>query len=682
MQFFRSLSLGNKLLVIILPFILVCFALLGMLATHKAKDALREETVRQLQGTVTSLSQMVSIAHESTVRDVDVKMAGLLQHYRGSFSLDTSRTVRMGDLDTPLLRLDGAQVNDSYRHVDDFSAQNTGSVATVFVRSGSDFIRIATSLKKEDGARAVGTPLGSSHPAYEPLMRGEAYHGKAKLFGHYYMTKYLPIRDAGNVVVGALFVGNNIDAVVEKLTKTFSSIKVGDSGYVYVLDSGGTKSRGEFAIHPDSKNIGKNVLDFKDTQGKPFFREMLDARTGYLTYWWKNSGESAEREKFAIFATAAEWDWLIACSGYTSELYAAAGSIQRYILGASLLCGVILGILIMGAIRKFLAPLKETAVIIERIAEGDLTVHPPQGGRDEIGEMQNACRRMVARLNEIMRKTAENAGQVSAAADQLRVTSEQMATGTEEVAAQTGAVATASEEMSATSTDIARSCSNAADAADRSNDSACNGARVVQETILGMNSIAEQVRETSRSIGALGARSEQIGHIVGTIEDIADQTNLLALNAAIEAARAGEQGRGFAVVADEVRALAERTTRATKEIGEMIVEIQNETRKAVSAMESGVQEAEKGAASALKSGEALEEILSRINEVSMQVSQIATAAEQQTATTSEVATNILQITEVVQQSARGAQESAGAAQQLAGLADELQGIVGQFRLAV
>jgi methyl-accepting chemotaxis protein len=241
-------------------------------------------------------------------------------------------------------------------------------------------------------------------------------------------------------------------------------------------------------------------------------------------------------------------------------------------------------------------------------------------------------------------------------------------------------VATASEEMAATSSDIARNCTMTADASQQSTDAANRGSMVVQQTITGMNVIADRVRETAMTIEALGARSEQIGEIIGTIEDIADQTNLLALNAAIEAARAGEQGRGFAVVADEVRALAERTTKATKEIGQMIKAIQNETKAAVKAMEEGVQEVEKGAVSSQKSGQAIEEILQSINEVLIQVSQIATAAEQQTATTGEVTTNIHQINDVVHQTASGAEETAAAAAQLAGQAHDLQTLVGRFRL--
>jgi methyl-accepting chemotaxis protein len=204
---------------------------------------------------------------------------------------------------------------------------------------------------------------------------------------------------------------------------------------------------------------------------------------------------------------------------------------------------------------------------------------------------------------------------------------------------------------------------------------------VVQATLQGMQNIAASVQESARTVASLGERSDQIGAIVGTIEDIADQTNLLALNAAIEAARAGEQGRGFAVVADEVRALAERTTRATREIGEMIKTIQGETSGAVGSMELAVREVEKGMESSRKSGEALQHILQAINDVTAQIHQIATAAEEQTAVTGEISSNIIQINEVVLETARGAHETANAAAHLSTLAGDLQQIVGRFRLS-
>lgn len=367
----------------------------------------------------------------------------------------------------------------------------------------------------------------------------------------------------------------------------------------------------------------------------------------------------------------------VEASRQAEEIYISA---KYWIIGAIVACvvaAILLGVLIAGAIS---APIRRLADEANKVAAGDLRVQLVQGGTDEIGQMTGAFATMIGNLRTMIAKIEDASNRVTSTSGEVYSTSEQMATGAEEVASQAGTVATAGEEMSATSGDIAQNCQMAAESASRANTSAASGANVVQDTVKCMYKIAEQVNATSKTVASLGARSDQIGQIVGTIEDIADQTNLLALNAAIEAARAGEQGRGFAVVADEVRALAERTTKATREIGEMIKAIQTETKGAVTAMEQGVKEVENGTFEAGKSGEAISDIIDQIGILQTQVNQIATAAEEQTATTSEISSNMIQITEVVQQTARGAHESAAAASQLNNVAEELQRLVKQFKL--
>jgi methyl-accepting chemotaxis protein len=417
----------------------------------------------------------------------------------------------------------------------------------------------------------------------------------------------------------------------------------------------------------------------KATNQKMIESAMKGDRTAFIEIY-KNEGKFAfERVRDAGKDLDGYYNTLAAT--HTDEAVRSGKEAKLILLVFSVVALVVRFIISFFFSAAITRPIRSCVDIANRVSDGDLNVSIESSGKDETALLMRAMHNMVSHMKETIGALSRASMEVSSAAAELHMTSHGMVTGAEEVVAQSNSAATAGEEMAATSSDIANSCHMTAQNADSANKAALEGAQVVKRSIAAMETIADRVKSAARTVDSLGGRSEQIGEIIGTIEDIADQTNLLALNAAIEAARAGEQGRGFAVVADEVRALAERTTKATREIGEMIKTIQNETRAAVSAMDDGVSEVEKGTGEVAKSGQALEAILEQIGAVTQQANQIATAAEEQTATTSEISQNMQRITEIVQHSAHGAKETDLAASQLTKLAEELQRIVGRFRLA-
>ncbi|MBC8017005.1 MAG: methyl-accepting chemotaxis protein [Verrucomicrobia bacterium] len=353
------------------------------------------------------------------------------------------------------------------------------------------------------------------------------------------------------------------------------------------------------------------------------------------------------------------------------------------IIAMAIIIAVLAALPLIYTIWRINRSLSSVTLMVRDIAEGegDLTKRLDDSGKDEFAELSRWFNLFLKKLNTTLVKVSSDTGQLTSAATGLLDTSHQIARAADTVAAQGATAATASEEMAATSADIAHNCQALADNSRKADAAAQSGAAVVRETLDAMDQIATKVRLSAATVESLGQRGEQIGVIVATIEAIADQTNLLALNAAIEAARAGDQGRGFAVVADEVRRLAERTTEATREIGDMIKAIQDETRVAVRSMEDGVKQVAIGSEKAAGSGEALQEILEQIASLNLQISQIATAAEEQTATTNEINNSVQRMTDEVSTTAQGAQHATDAASRLSRLAEGLQHLVGQFKLA-
>jgi len=643
-------NVGTKISAFSFALVGAIIAALVLAITVTTASMLEERATQNMRNELKGVVSTVELFNR-TVSSEAVSFGRIFgAQFKGAFELDPSAPVDIGGKQVPSLKHDGTVLNLDFGAPDRFSLE-TGGNATIFVADGEEFVRVTTSVKKENGERAVGTQLDHASPAYAALKDGKVYVGLAKLFGKQFITQYAPVRDAAGKVVGALYVGVDITPDVAALKERIRSIKIGETGYFYVLNAAAGKNAGELLVHP--KREGENILDSRGADGRAFVKEILEKKSGTITYDWMNPGETAAREKIVAFDYFKDWNWVIAGGTYRDEITAEAASLRAryavFALVALLVFAAILYAFVRATITRPLATARDAAL---RIADGDLTVSVERGSADEIGLLLES-------MNGISRKLSAVVGKVRIGAEQIANASNEISTGNLDLCTRTEQQASSLAATSSSMGELTETVRQNAEHARQANTLAVSASSIAQKG----GSMVAQVVDTMESINQ---SSRKISDITGVIDGIAFQTNILALNAAVEAARAGEQGRGFAVVASEVRNLAQRSAAAAKEIKTLIA--------------ASSSEVDAGRELVSKAGATMNEVLASVGRVTDIMADITAASAEQSSGIEQVNRAIGEMDDTTQHNAALVEEASAAAQAMQDQAAELARAVRLFRL--
>ncbi len=665
-------SIGFRVAVLVAGAVTLLLGAFAVFLIGEVRGMNERDEIAKLKGTNALILRMV--------QQTDAILRQNTESWAQSFAASVSGSFTLEKGENPVLRLNGVALNGNTREVDAFSQGGSGKVATIFARKGDDFVRITTSVKKEDGSRAVGTSLGKQSPAYPSVMEGKAYVGRATLFGRQYMTKYAPVRDAGGEIVGVLFVGVDIGPSLEFLRETIRSVKLGETGYAYVLDARPGNSAGTLLVHPSAE--GQNIAASTDADGRPFIKEILERRSGLIRYPWlnKQAGEVVPRGKIVAFDEYKDWNVIVASGSYEEEIFSLATHVQRILVVATVgliaLLLAILGVFLRMAVIK---PLDELVEVSGRVAEGDLTVAIETGKKDEIGQVMAAMQRMATKLASVIGEVRQAADTIAGASQSMSTTADEISVATERQSQSTASSAAALEEVTVSINEVSKLAKETEESSERTSSLSSQSVTAIHSAVDEIESMASGVRSSSEQVDMLLRRSEEIGGIANVIRDIADQTNLLALNAAIEAARAGETGRGFAVVADEVRKLAERTTQATHDIAAEIRQIQDETRTAVDNMRAVTPKIQDGLSRVNEVSALLDTIDGEAGESRRRAIEVADATRGQALAANEIAGAVEKVAQMTAEPHATICSNAENAAQLQAMAERLRAQVGFFK---
>ena len=734
---FKNLNVKNKITLISFGLILLGFSLSSYIVStfsyNKMLKSLNENLFTQV-----NLVKDVLDAYNTSAKENADKTASLFVNMAGNVEIDTSNLIKVGEHNVPALKSDGIIQNNQFDIVDTFTKYTNGSVATYFVRQDDDFIRISTSLKKQDGNRAIATKLDRKHPAYEKLLNGQEFIGKATLFGKQYVTKYIPVMK-DNKCIAVLFVGADISKSYADLTNNIKKLKVGESGYFYALDLTNGDKKGTFLIHPTLE--GKNGLKIDEENKTDIYKQILEPKDGGNIHYEESV------EKFVIFQPFNEWKLMIVAHGITEEVTKDAVSLRNVTIISGIIASLLIGFALYFGLAQSLKAIdeiqnglisffkflnretlnaeyikieredefgqmakvinsniknikeninkdnetvREALEVVEKIKQGSLTSRINSNpSNPQLVQLKDALNLAVESLNSNISKilhTLDSFGnynfkvktdkgnlnsEIAGLIDGINKLGDEISkmlktslengylllSNSKELTKMVEELSNSSNEQAASLEETAASLEEITSLIRQTTQRANEMAKISNETKQSAQDGMKLTNKTSTAMQEIENASTTINEAVTVIENIAFQTNILSLNAAVEAATAGEAGKGFAVVAAEVRNLASRSAEAARTIKNLVDEAQIKTTEGKKASEDMIN--------------GFIELSKKIESSSLLVQEVTTATKEQMQGVEQINSTVSSIDRMTQENASVAQQTSLISEKVSKMATDL-----------